>query len=485
MADGPKKPRSSDLPPARPVKPAVVPANPATPIPAKPVESATTTAPAAPAHPVPAKPVAASPAPARPVAAKAMAAKPVGAKAAPAAPASKGPPDPLIGRTIARCKIESKIGEGKTSRVYKAMHTALDTAVAVKVLQPEVLKHPELVVKFEQEARALARLDHPNVVKIYDVAAEEGDVHAIVMELLDGEEVLELLDREGRVDPLDAMRIVRQAASGLAAAHAKGLIHRDVKPQNLVLLADGTVKVVDFGLAAQTGGELAAERIGTPHYMSPEVCDARPAEPGSDVYSLGITLYHLLVGAPPYAGKSIKEILKAHIEGATLHPERKLPGLPKGVCDLVRSMTKRDPLTRPEMAQVVATLDQVGGKALATKPKIKRRRAGRGSKGNPALVVMTGIAVVVILVAVLFLSKKGGSQPESPTHAAGVPGATPGTAARPPPTNLPPPPPTPPPTPPTPPPVDPAMASTPPPAMDEPAAATPEPAETEAQRKAR
>src|SRR5262245_21812062 len=480
MADGPKKPRSSDLPPARPVKPAVVPANPATPIPAKPVESATTTAPAAPTHAVPAKPVAASPAPAKPTAAK-----PVGAKAAPAAPAAKGPPDPLIGRTIARCKIESKIGEGKTSRVYKAMHTALDTAVAVKVLQPEVLKHPELVVKFEQEARALARLDHPNVVKIYDVAAEEGDVHAIVMELLDGEEVLELLDREGRVDPLDAMRIVRQAASGLAAAHAKGLIHRDVKPQNLVLLADGTVKVVDFGLAAQTGGELAAERIGTPHYMSPEVCDARPAEPGSDVYSLGITLYHLLVGAPPYEGKSIKEILRSHIEGATLHPERRLPGLPKGVCDLVRSMTKRDPLTRPEMAQVVATLDQVGGKALATKPKLKRRRAGRGSKGNPALVVMTGIAVVVILVAVLFLSKKGGSQPENPTNVGAAPGATPGNAARPPPTNLPPPPPTPPPTPPTPPPVDPAMASTPPPAMDEPAAATPEPAETEAQRKAR
>ena len=437
MADGPKKPRSSDLPPARPV-PVKAPAGPAQPavVPAKPVTAARDAVPAAKA-PVPLAKLAAA-APAAPVPAVAVPKEEVLA-----APKPQVGPDPLIGKTIARCKIESKIGEGRTSRVYRAMHTALDAPVAVKVLQPEVLKHPAIVVKFEQEARALASFDHPNVVKIYDVVAEEGDVHAIVMELLEGETVLEMLDREGRVDPLDAMRIVRQAASGLAAAHAKSLIHRDVKPQNLVLLPDGTVKVVDFGLAAETGGEMAAERIGTPHYMSPEVCESRPAEPASDVYSLGITLYHLLVGQPPHSGLSIKEILQAHAAGKPLHPERKLPGLPKKVCDLVRSMTKRDPVVRPEAAQVIVALDEVGGKALSMLPTVKGRRkhhrpAAAARKKSGAPIAIVGIlALVVIVVAVLVLANQGGDKP------AGSPdvGKAPPTGTTPPAPTPPPPPP--------------------------------------------
>jgi serine/threonine-protein kinase len=391
-----------------------------------------------------------------------------------AAPKPDTGPDRLIGRTIARCRIESKIGEGRTSRVYRAIHTALDAPVAVKVLLPHVLQHPAIVVKFEQEARALAKLDHPNVVKIYDVVAEEGDIHAIVMELLEGETVLEMLDREGRVDPLDAMRIVRQAASGLAAAHGKSLIHRDVKPQNLVLLPDGTVKVVDFGLAAETGGEMAAERIGTPHYMSPEVCESRPAEPASDVYSLGITLYHLLVGQPPYAGMSIKEILEAHAAGKPLHPERRLPGLPKKVCDLVRSMTKRDPLVRPEAAQVIVALDEVGGKALSALPTLRGKKkhhrpaASRKRSGAP-LAIVGIVAVIVIGVGVAMIANRSGDEPSGGTQTGQTP-AAPGA--------------TPPAAPPPPPPPPPAPAFAPAPREEAPAEPLPGTPEYEARKKA-
>ncbi|MHC5011637.1 MAG: serine/threonine-protein kinase, partial [Planctomycetota bacterium] len=211
--------------------------------------------------------------------------QPAGA-VAPAAPAAKQK-DPLIGRTLGRCTIEAAIGQGRTSRVYRAHHQGLDATVAVKVLLPDAAAKPRVVESFMREARALAKIDNENVLKIYDVASE-GDVHYIVMELLDGEEVLDLIRREERIDVMDALRIVRQAANGLATAHAQHIIHRDVKPQNLVLLEDGTVKVVDFGLAVAAGDE--GSRVGTPHYMAPEVCKAGQAEVGSDVYALGIVL---------------------------------------------------------------------------------------------------------------------------------------------------------------------------------------------------
>jgi serine/threonine-protein kinase len=320
-----------------------------------------------------------------------------------------GTKDALVGQVIARCAIEARIGEGRTSVVYRATHTALGIPVAVKILKPAVLAYPEIVSQFENEARSLARLDHPNVLKIYDVASE-GDRHGIVMELLEGESVLDLLEREERLDPMDALRIVRQAASGLVAAHAKNTIHRDVKPQNLVVLPDGTVKLVDFGLATAHDSEMAASRIGTPHYMAPEVCDAKPAVPNSDVYGLGVTLYHMLVGSPPHAGMSVREIISAHVEGKPLHPERRLPGLPKPICNLVRDMTKRDPLTRLSAQEVVAATDAIGGKSLASSPrlKIRRRTRGVGKKGRVPAVAIVGIALAVVGVAALLLSRSGG-----------------------------------------------------------------------------
>lgn len=438
-----RRDRPDDQPPATPEgaaprKPVVpVPVKPVAPVPAKPVPAvpakpvAAVPVPAKPATPVPAKP--AAPVPAKPVAAQPAVAKPP----PPSAAAAKGP-DPFLGRTIGRCKILEKIGAGRTATVYRAHHEGLGTDVAVKILLPEILKYPEVVAKFEAEARAIARLDHPNVLKIYDVVGD-GDARGIVMELLDGEDVLEYLAAEGgRVDPQDALRIVRQAMAGLQAAHAKGIIHRDVKPQNLVILEDGTVKVVDFGLATQANSTLAAERIGTPHYMAPEACEAKPVEPASDVYSLGISLFHLLTGSPPYAGQSVKEILASHVAAKPLAPEKIVKGLAAPLCDLVRGMTKRDPLMRTSADEVIATIDRIGGAELVAQVRLKPRKArhhriaaARARAKSAAPLVLVGGAVLLAVV-VLLLTRKGGGPaptptPQPPAPVAGTPDPTPVT----------------------------------------------------------
>ncbi len=226
-------------------------AAPSKPSAAKPADAAPADAPpeAAAATPAPAKPAAAKPAAAKPAAAKPAPAKPATAKTTPKLTHEKvrdaqATSDPLIGQTVGRCKILERIGAGRTAIVYRAHYEALDDNVAVKILTKEARALDELVERFETEARVIAKLDNENIVKIYDVGSD-GDNHFIVMELLDGEEAIEIISRDEKVDPMDALRVVRQSANGLAAAHAKGIVHRDIKPQNLLLLEDGTVKVLD------------------------------------------------------------------------------------------------------------------------------------------------------------------------------------------------------------------------------------------------
>jgi len=377
-----------------------------------------------------AQPAPRKPAPGKPRSGRAGSEKAGSEKAEPPTPkkSSGGAQDPLIGRTIGRCQIEALVGVGRTARVYRAHYEALDDTVAVKVLRREVAEHPVLVARFESEARAIAKVDNENVLKIYDVGRTDDGLYYMVVELLEGEEILELVQREGQVDPMDALRIVRQAAHGLRSAHAHHLVHRDIKPQNLFLLEDGTVKVVDFGLA--TGIDDKNERVGTPHYMAPEVCENAKAETASDIYGLGIVLFHLLTGQPPYAGKDITQIMRAHIAGVPLRPERERPGLGKDVGDVVRLLTKRDPLMRPTADEVVEALDRIGGKELKKKGSLRRShgrsrsavaRRDKARSGTPAVAaIIAGIAVVGVIFAVV--SGSGSDRPrsraEQPTESA-------------------------------------------------------------------
>jgi tRNA A-37 threonylcarbamoyl transferase component Bud32 len=330
--------------------------------------------------------------------------------------------DPNIGRTVARCKLLECVGRGKTAKVYRAHHEAFHIDVAVKILTSEARKIPQLIERFQTEAKVVARLDNENIVKIYDVGSE-GDDHYIVMELLDGFSILDLIEREGQVDPMDALRIARQTANGLAAAHDKGIIHRDIKPQNLLLLEDGTVKVLDFGLAADFDG--AGERVGTPHYMAPETCRDGSADLGTDVYALGIVLYHMLTGQPPYAGLSIKEILQKHIAGEPLRPEQKRQGgLQRDIGDLVREMTKGDPLLRPTAKSLTGLFDGIGGESLKQKDTLKRRRTSRSrarveaQKSSPLGPLLVG-AVVVVGVLIAIMAGGGNEQADTPAKPEG------------------------------------------------------------------
>ena len=315
-----------------------------------------------------------------------------------------------MGKKLGRCTLLERIGRGNTAIVYRAHYEPLDQEVAVKILLPSISSNEVLVDRFLTEARTIAKIDNENVVKIYDVGEEEGN-YFMVMELLEGEETLDLIRREGMVDVTDSLRIVRQAARGLAAAHGKGLIHRDIKPQNLFLKDDGTVKVVDFGLAGNVDG--TTERVGTPHYMAPEVCETGKAELSSDVYALGICLHHLLTGQPPFSGKRLQDILRAHMNAPPIRPEAMRPTLSKETCELVRDLTKRDPLLRPSAAEVVAKLDEIGGKALKEKDTLIRRRS-KGAlrsarrKSSSATPIIAG-AVVLGMVG-LFLALGNNSE---------------------------------------------------------------------------
>ena len=225
--------------------------------------------------------------------------------------------DPLVGKELVQYRIVAKLGQGGMGVVYKAKHLKLDRVVALKVLPPWfAARDPAAVERFSREARAAAALDHPNVVTIHNVG-EEGGQHFIEMELVDGESLEQRLKREGKLKVEVATKIVREAARGLAAAHARKIVHRDIKPANIMLSKQGRVKVMDFGLAkdvAADGGLTASGEVhGTPYYMSPEQCEAKDLDGRSDLYSLGATYYHLLAGEVPYKGDSALAIMYQHL----------------------------------------------------------------------------------------------------------------------------------------------------------------------------
>ena len=247
--------------------------------------------------------------------------------------------DPLIGKTIEKCTIQKFIGEGRTSMVYRAHYAPLGRAVAIKILKHEIAKIPEVLVNFEREGRAVAKLDHPNILRIYDVGRDDEGRNYMVLELLKGLDLLAFVDKTktGKLSVTEALDTVAQAAAGLEVAHRRNIVHRDIKPQNLVRDKQGGIKIVDFGLAVKATEADAVGRIGTPHYMSPEQVRGEEAGPPSDIYALGISLFHLITGKPPYKGrKSTKAILQAHVEGKPLRPDQPGTGVPKAVGEMVR-----------------------------------------------------------------------------------------------------------------------------------------------------
>lgn len=267
-------------------------------------------------------------------------------------------------RTLAgRYRLGEVIGHGGMSTVYRATDLALDRTVAVKVaLEPLMERDPVYVARFTREAHAAAALSHPNVVAIYD-AGTDGPTRYIVMEYVAGQSLDRILRDQHPLEPARAAQIARQVAYALSAAHAAGIIHRDVKPGNVMIADDGSVKVLDFGIArALHSGTITrtAAVLGTAPYMSPEQALGQPADARSDIYALGCVLYEMLTGQPPFMAEVPAAVMNQHINATAPRPSGLNPRVPPALDALVMQMLEKSPEDRPQTAaEVRDRLDRV------------------------------------------------------------------------------------------------------------------------------
>jgi eukaryotic-like serine/threonine-protein kinase len=239
---------------------------------------------------------------------------------------------------IGSFKILSKIGEGGMGAVYRAVHATLERPVALKILPTQFATSPEYITRFLREARTLATLRHENVVQVYD-AGEQNGQYFIAMEMVEGCSLLAHLEKKKEIPTEEGLGLLLQAAKGLGAAHAKVLIHRDIKPDNLLLGTDNVLKIVDFGLVMEstTTTQLTATGafLGTPMYMSPEQADGEIADVRTDIYSLGVSFYHVFTGKPPFASPTVMNLLFKHKFEAPPNPKAVRPDLSDDVANLL------------------------------------------------------------------------------------------------------------------------------------------------------
>ena len=249
-----------------------------------------------------------------------------------------------------RYALETLVGSGGMADVYRAKDQLLERTVAVKILHQQYENDKEFIERFQREAKAAARITHPNIVNVYDVGVAEGR-HYIVMEYVPGRTLKERIKEEGPVPAAEALHIARQIAGALAQAHANNLVHCDIKPHNILVMPDGNVKVADFGIArAVTESTMTYNDniMGSVHYFSPEQARGTIITPKSDVYSLGVVLYEMLTGRIPFDGNTAVSIARKHLEEEPQPIHALVPNIPPVVEALVTRMMAKDPALRPD-----------------------------------------------------------------------------------------------------------------------------------------
>lgn len=242
-----------------------------------------------------------------------------------------------------RYEILGRIGSGGMSVVYKAKCHTLDRLVAIKVLKEEFASDENFVSKFKMEAQAAARLSHPNIVNVYDVV-DEGNLHYIVMELIEGITLKSYIEKKGFLENKEAIGIAIQVAQGIAAAHEQHIIHRDIKPQNMIISRDGNVKVADFGIARAVSSQtMNATAVGSVHYISPEQARGGYCDERSDIYSFGITMYEMVTGRVPFEGDNTVAVALAHLETPITSPSQLNPVVSSGLEQIILKCTQKKP----------------------------------------------------------------------------------------------------------------------------------------------
>jgi serine/threonine-protein kinase len=348
----------------------------------------------------------------------------------------------MPGEVIAeRYELEELVGTGGMSSVYRARDQLLERHVALKVLHPHYGDDAEYVERFRREARAVAQLSHPHIVTVIDRGEDDGQQY-IVFEYVDGENLKQLLERTGPLPTRRAVELALEIADALAFAHEHGLVHRDVKPQNVLLTPDGNAKVTDFGIARSLDVEHGVTQtgtvLGTSNYLSPEQASGKPTTQSTDVYSLGVVLYELLTNEVPFPGENFVAVAMKHLNEQPPDVLERRPDVPLRLAAAVDRALEKDPARRfPtmdqfawELRQCLADLDAPEEERtfIAPSPVLKesRPRRARARRGRRPLILVVGalVAAAAIVGGILGL---GGSKGKSQTSSTG--GGTPSGAA--------------------------------------------------------
>lgn len=337
------------------------------------------------------------------------------------------------------------IGSGGMADVFKARQISLDRIVAVKIMAPETTRDAKFVERFYQEGRAAAKLNHPNIIGALDVASTD-QFHYFVMEYVEGETLYERLMEDTRLDEEETITLLLDIAKALEHAHKAKLIHRDIKPQNIIITKQGIPKLLDMGLARQAGAAFndseKGKVLGSPYYVSPEQILNKPdIDFRTDIYSFGVTLYYTLTGKLPFDAPSAKEVMQKHLRQELTPPDKINPALSTDIVNVVRICMAKDPANRyDDTADLVQDLEALseGGAALIANNKIRRLKAGDSVDEDKGLVVkrgkvtreegprrprgpiweermfwpaLVGWAVVIILIVVMLMTRGNSAPP--------------------------------------------------------------------------
>ncbi len=311
----------------------------------------------------------------------------------------------LPGQQLDRYILEREVGTGGMGIVYLAYHQVLKNPVAIKVLDPRLASDARFVRRFALEAQSAARLQHPNIVKVFDVG-QLGGWHYIVMEFLEGTPLDRWLRERERCTPLEAAAIIQQVASALDHAHAHDLVHRDVKPANIMLRSDGHVALMDFGLVRAGDGiglTLQNQVLGTPEYMSPEQAQGQRATKYSDIYALGIVAYKLITGAVPFSGDTPVSTMRMHIDQALPPLHRLSPDTPAALEAVIAKALAKQPAQRFQSAGEFARRFQQAVSAAPSPQPLKPTPASKPPPGPAPKPQGSLIPVLIWAVALLLL----------------------------------------------------------------------------------